>query len=277
MKTEHKETAAKFLECLCAPQFTANAQNTFLFRGQYEASWPLIPSALRTGQVAPFGTEISDEGEQLKAEMKTLIRFFDAAYYAGLEIPGFASVKAELDQWRTRNWGSWGTIPQEFHAIAQHHGTPTRLIDWTLDPLVAAYFACRRPDGYRESREPGNVAVFIFDKTAIEKTKTWFLGETIFVPYHLNQNARAQRGVFTSYPPKDGDDFGRGPVKRQPLDELLPPESGSPITQLTLPQQQAPYVLRELHVKRIDGSTLFPGYYGASRAERERMTWENLA
>src|SRR5882672_1608880 len=67
----------------------------------------------------------------------------------------------------------------EWLAIAQHHGLPTRLLDWSRNPLVAAYFAAEKPSGT-------DAAIYVFeaqhvlaeepggDPLRIPKDNVWF-------------------------------------------------------------------------------------------------------
>ena len=85
--------------------------DTTIFRGQSKA-WKLLPSIAR---------KINDQ-RLLKLEKVSMAQFQERA-------PRTLQVVPESD---------WDWL-----VTAQHHGLPTRLLDWTEDPMIAMWFALR--------------------------------------------------------------------------------------------------------------------------------------
>lgn len=83
------------------------SRGTWIFRGESKRHPTLTPSAGRIG--------MSEEDED-----KTYNRFKKA-------LPPFGH--GSLSEW-------------DLLALAQHHKVPTRLLDWTYNPLTALFFAC---------------------------------------------------------------------------------------------------------------------------------------
>ncbi|WP_343926879.1 FRG domain-containing protein [Rhodoglobus aureus] len=77
------------------------------YRGQIDSAWGLEPSVKR------HRGWIDGERDMLK-------RFRQSASYRSARLP--------IDDW-------------EWLCLAQHHGVPTRLLDWSENPLLALFFA----------------------------------------------------------------------------------------------------------------------------------------
>jgi hypothetical protein len=167
---------------------------TVIYRGMKSVDFPLIP---KVGRVVPPDSI----GSREKNEQEILRLFKERAFQY-------------LDFMPASDW--------DWLALGQQYGLPTRLLDWTDNPLVACFFAVNEPNdkdsviyAYR------NDSYIQVDKHS-DPFKYREVGK--FIPRHLTPRITTQGGLFTVHPnpyePFESDDMDRILVPSQISSEL---------------------------------------------------------
>jgi hypothetical protein len=202
----------------------------------------------------------------------------------------------------------------EWMALMRHHGAPTRLLDWTRSPYVAAFFAIA------EAKEDEPSVIWAVDANAVKSEAVQLLGECgiingqatgkfslgapgvfdrIFLedaqlaivapvePYRTNERAISQQGLFLcSSKSFYGFEFGLKQVLRndreraeawsREKDPQGEPFRPERLFKLYVAPQARSALMKELYRMNINYGTLFPGLDGFARSPGTNITVSDL-
>ena len=164
-------------------------------------------------------------------------------------------------------------------ALAQHHGIPTRLLDWSNSPYVASYFAAASAISDGDFDTEDRIAVFGLclngiprfsnPKSATVETRAL---QHIHVPGSTSVNLAAQGGSFVLVynHGSRGNDFS-------PNVSLESKIAGTSVVlkKVTLPKSLAGDLLLRCGMFGVTAASIFPGYDGAAKAVLEGMLAAN--
>ena len=231
--------------------FVDELSDNWVFRGQAAAEWGLENAIERTDFVK---------------------------YYKGIETDFVAEF-----QRGARNYLNKDEIPEhliEWLALMQHHGAPTRLLDFTKSPYIAAYFAFEQ----NGATDDGNMSIWAMNinflrTRSLEKLRQHYgpeleesqgvINEALFQkifydnscslifpvePFRMNRRYSLQQSIFVS----TGNSYE--PFMKQ-LD-FLDDNIEKSVIKIEMPAGLQKAVLRDLQKMNINRASLFPDLDG---------------
>ncbi len=275
--TVHCKNAEEFLDALSpvGEYFKCYELNApLLFRGQGQ-DWSLVPSLFRENALKTFGDQEPKNYKELRLlERNILIRFFRLADQRGLVLPGDSQeLRTFFATLSDDEKGSSSIYPGSkieskalsLMALAQHYGVPTRLLDWSLHPLIAAFFAAYDAYNHNEIYKTDSfLVVWAFYFPALEKETRYsddsYSIRSVTAPSATNINLKAQQGVFTLVNPRRTNET-KG--KCLPFSDIVissPHQKSASLQKFTLLVAEANKLLYLLAKLDITPSSVFPGY-----------------
>lgn len=256
----------------------------YIFRGQCNSKWGLIPRVYRSDVIEKYKvglwSVLKDHTGQFFFEWALLSTFISYCDAKGLAIPNDSmEFRAYFHQNRisathgtnNRDWPQNQAIP--LMALAQHHGVPTRLLDWTNNPYVACYFAAASAVT-NPSNSKDKIAVFGLNLNAIASNGSI---KHVRVPGSTSPNLSAQGGSFILV--DNSGNRGESFTPDVSLETKLPKKltnGKSILKKVTLPKALAGELLVRCDKFGFSAATIFPGYDGAAKAVLEGLLGSNF-
>jgi len=234
-----------------------NAGNRWIFRGVSSVSYGLLNSLERELRGNPYW-----EGKPAEAERLLIHEFKKRAHHYVRDVP---RETAEI----------------EWLALMQHHGAPTRLLDWTRSPYVALFFAVRG-----SSANLGNPAIWVLNIEYCTRVACRVLQEQLCLkqppsdhqlfdlccdkafdvvfpidPMRANERLAIQQGVLL-YPGNIGKSFDENLSGGVGMDDMV---------RIEIDRELIPIAMYHLHMMNISHATLFPGMDGFSVSMKELL------